>query len=170
MSNLDSNKTQMDYDSTSLHPSAIWDEKSVYPKIECGFAFKPHMHNIYVEAFNSQSFNHYGKESGILSIKIYNPPNLIPQHLPFKEKLKKIEVNRMRNGYTFDTLTSVDICENAKLSGKVIEIYERVIYRENFKTSPFRKVVEKLFALRQKFKDGKIDLLQGSVNLFMNSL
>ena len=33
----------MDYDATSLYSSAMWDEKSVYPKIENGFAFKPHM-------------------------------------------------------------------------------------------------------------------------------
>ena len=52
----------------------------------------------------------------------------------------------------------------------MIEIYEGVIYRENFKVSPFRKVIEKVFALRQKFKDEKNDLMQGLVNLNMNSL
>ena len=44
----------------------------------------------------------------------YNPPNLIIQRLPIKEKLKNTEVNRMRNGYIIDTLTSVDICEIVK--------------------------------------------------------
>ena len=39
LSKLDSNKTQMVYDDTSLYPSAMWDENSVYPKIETGFAF-----------------------------------------------------------------------------------------------------------------------------------
>ena len=167
---LDSNKTQMDFDATSLYPSAMWDEKSVYPKIETGFAFKPHMNDVYVEAFNNQTFNEDGGESAILTIKYYNPPNLIFQHLPVKEKVKKIEVNRMRNGYIIDTLTSVDICEIVKIGGKVIQIYEGVIYRENFKVSPFRKVIEKLFALRQKYKDEKNDLMQGLVKLIMNSL
>ena len=69
LSKLDSNKTQMDFDATSLYPSAIWDEKSVYPKIETGFAFKPHMNDIYVEAFNNQTFNEDGDESAILTIK-----------------------------------------------------------------------------------------------------
>ena len=46
----------------------------------------------------------------------------------------------MRNGYIVDTLTSVDICEIVKISGKVIEIYEGVIYRE--KILPFRKVMK----------------------------
>ena len=41
----------------------------------------------------------------------------------------------MRNGYITDTLTSVDICEIVKIGGKVIQIYEGVIYRENFKIS-----------------------------------
>ena len=38
----------------------------------------------------------------------------------------------MRNGYTIDTLTSVDIQEIVKIGRKVIQIYEAVIYRENF--------------------------------------
>ena len=37
----------------------------------------------------------------------------------------------MRNRYIIDTLTSVDIQKNVKIGGKVIEIYEGVIYREN---------------------------------------
>ena len=170
LSKLDSNKTQMDFDATSLYPSAMWDENSVYPKRKTGFAFKPHMNDIYVKAFNNQSFNQDGDESAILKIKYYNPPNLIFQHLPIKKKVKKIEVNRMRNGYIIDTLTSVDIQEIVKIGGKVIEIYEGVIYRENFKISPFRRVIEKLFALRQKYKDEKNDLMQGLVKLIMNSL
>ena len=89
LSKLDSNKTQMDFDATSLYPSAMWDEISVYPKIETGFAFKPHMNDVYVEAFNNQSFNEDGDESAILTIKYYNPPDLIFQHLPIKEKVKK---------------------------------------------------------------------------------
>ena len=59
----------------------------------------------------------------------------------------------MRNGYLIDTLTSVDIQGHVKIGGKVIQIYEGVIYRKNFKISPFREVVEKLFALRKKCKD-----------------
>ena len=160
----------MSYDATSLYPSAMWDCNSVYPKIETGIAFKPRMNKTYVEAFNNQTFNEDGDESGILTIKYYNPPDLIFQHLPVKEKVTKIEVNKMRNGYIIDTLTSVDICEIVKIGGKVIQIYEGVIYRENFKVSPFRKVIEKLFALNQKYKDEKNDLMQGLVKLIMNSL
>ena len=118
----------MDFDATSLYPSAMWDEKSVYPKIESGFAFKLNMNDVYVEAFNNQTFNKDYDESAILTIKYHNPPDLIFQHLPIKEKVKKIEVNRMRNGYIIDTLTSVDIQEIVKIGGKVIEIYEGVLY------------------------------------------
>ena len=67
----------------------------------------------------------------------------------------------MRNGYIVDTLTSVDICEIVKIGGKVIEIYEGVIYRENFKISPFRKVIEKLFALRKKYKEKEMFFCKG---------
>ena len=47
----------------------------------------------------------------------------------------------MRNGYIVDTLNSVDIQEIVKTGGKVIQIYEGVIYRENFKVSPFKKIL-----------------------------
>ena len=128
------------------------------------------MNDVYVEAFNNHTFNEDGDESAILTIIYYNPLNLIFQHLPIKEKVEKLEVNRMRNGYIIDTLTSLDIQEIVKVGGKVIEIYEGVIYRENFKVSPFRKVIEKLFALRQKNKDEKNDLMQGLIKLIKNSL
>ena len=61
-----------------------------------------------------------------------------------------MKTNRVRNGYIVDTLTSADIQEIVNIGGKVIKIYGGVIYRENFKLSPFKKVIDKLFELRQK--------------------
>ena len=75
----------------------------------------------------------------------------------------------MRNGYNFDTLTSVDIQEIVKIGGKVIEIYEGVIYREYIKVSPFRKVFDKLIALRQKYKDENNDVMQLLVKFQFNA-
>ena len=138
-----------DFDAVSFYPSTMWDPKSVYPKIETGFAFEKHMNNELVEKINNQTFT---QGSGILKIKNYNPKNLIVQHLPVKEKEKKIEINRMRNGYITQVLTSVDIQEIVKIGGKVIDICEGVIYRENYKVSPFKKVVDKLFELSQNRK------------------
>ena len=156
-----------DYDATSLYPSAMWDEKSIYPRIETGYAFTRDMNKFLVHGFNNQNFT---QGSAILKIKYYNPKNLTVQHLPIKEKEKKIEINRMRNGYIIDTLTSVDIQEIVKIGGKVMEIYEGVIYKENFKVSPFRKVIDILFKLRQKYKDEGNEVMQLLVKLLMNSL
>ena len=103
-----------------------------------------------MDAFNNKIFNEGGNETALLKIKYYNPPDLIFQHLPVKEKVKNIEVNGIRNGYIIDTLTSIDICEIVETGAKLIEIYEEVIYGKNFTISPFRTVIEKLFALRQK--------------------
>ena len=64
------------------------------------------MNDELVEKFNNQCFT---QGSAILKIKFFNPKNLIVQHLPNKEKEKKIEINHMRNGYIVDYLTSVDI-------------------------------------------------------------
>ena len=145
----------------------MWDEKSIYPRIETGYAYTRDMNKILVHRFNNQNFT---QESAILKIKYYNPKNLIVQHLPVKEKEGKIEINRMRNGYIIDTLTSVDIQEIVKIGGKIIEIYEGVIYRENFKVSPFRRVIDILFKLRQKYKDEANEVMQLLVKLLMNSL
>ena len=76
----------------------------------------------------------------------------------------------MQNGCIKDFLTSVDIRESNKIGGKVIETYEGVIYQEIFKISPFREVIDKLFALRQKFKDENSDVMLFLVKLFLISL
>ena len=34
-----------DFDATSLYPSAMWDENSIYPRIETGYAFTKEMNN-----------------------------------------------------------------------------------------------------------------------------
>ena len=55
----------MDFDATSLCPSAIWDQNSVYLKIETGFGFEPNMIIGYVKAINDQTFNQDGNESAL---------------------------------------------------------------------------------------------------------
>ena len=144
----------------------MWDENSIYPKIETGYSFTKDMNDELVEKFNTGNFT---KGSANLKIKYYNPKNLIVQHLPVKEREKKIEINRMQNGYIIDTFTSVDVQEIGKIGGRVIEIYEGVVYRENFKVSPFRKVIDKLFALRQKYTDENNNIMQLLMKLLMNS-
>ena len=76
----------------------------------------------------------------------------------------------MKNGYITQVLTSVDIQEIVKIGGKVIEFYEGVIYRENYKVGSFKKVMDKLFELRQKFKEENNEVMQLLVKLIMNSL
>ena len=156
-----------DYDANSLYPSAMWDLNSNYPRIETSFAYTTDMNEELVEKFNTGKFN---QGSAILKIGFFNPKNLFVQHLPVNERAKKIQINRMRNGYIIETLTSVDFQEIVKIRGKAIQINEGVIYRETFKVSPFRKVIDKLFALRQKYKDEGNEVMQILVKLLMNSL
>ena len=91
----------LDFDCVSLYPSAMWDKNSIYPKIETGYAFTRDMNDELVEKFNNQTFT---QGSAILKIKYYNPKNLIVQHLPVKEREKKLKNNRMRNGYIVQIL------------------------------------------------------------------
>ena len=160
----------MAFDATSLYLGAMVDCAGGgcnYPKIETGYAFTKDMSSDIVNQFNS------GKTefaSAILKVKYYNPKDIVIQHLPVKEEVNKIEVNRLRNGYIIDTLTSVDIEEIVKIGGKIIEIYEGVIYRENFEVSPFKDFINNLFELRAKYKSEGEDILQEMVKLIMNSL
>ena len=55
-----------DFDATSLYPSAMWDEKSIYPRIETGYSFTRDMNDELVEKFNNQTFF---QGSAILKIK-----------------------------------------------------------------------------------------------------
>ena len=107
-----------DFDAVSLYPSAMWDENSISPRIETEYAFTRNMNDELIEKFNTGKFF---RGSAILK-KNYNPTNLIVQNLPVNEREKTIEINRLRNGYILDTLTSVDIQEIVKIGGKVIEL------------------------------------------------
>ena len=75
----------------------------------------------------------------------------------------------MRNGYVVDTSKSADIQEIVKIGCRVIQFHEGVIYRQNFEVSPFKKVIDKVFELRQRLKDEKIDVMQLLIKLIMNS-
>ena len=80
--------------------------------METGYAYTENMNDELVEKFKTGNFT---EGSAILKITYYNPKDLIVKHLPVKEREIKIEVNRMRNGYIIDTLTSVDIQKIVKM-------------------------------------------------------
>ena len=134
--------------------------------METGYAYTPDMNDELGNKFNKKKFS---KRSAILKINYYCPKNLIIQHIPVNERVYKIQINRMRNGYIVQALTSVDVQEIVETGGKVIEIYKSVIYRENFMVSPFKKVTDNFFELRQKYKEENNDVMQLLVKLIMNS-
>ena len=45
-----------DFDAVSLYPSVLSDAKSIYPRLETGYAFAKDMNYILVEKFNNQTF------------------------------------------------------------------------------------------------------------------
>ena len=44
------------YDGNSIYPSAMWDENSIYPRIETGYAFTGDTNDELVEKFNTGNF------------------------------------------------------------------------------------------------------------------
>ena len=57
----------------------MWDENSIYPRNETGYAYTRDMNDELVEKINTSNFT---QGSAILKIKYYNPRDLIVQHLP----------------------------------------------------------------------------------------
>ena len=97
------------------------------------------MNDAVVGAFNNQIFNQDGSESAILKINYYNPLGLIIQHLPVKETVNKIEVNRMRNEYVIDTLTTVDVQEIVKIGVKYLKFLRVLFIQKIFKNHHLEK-------------------------------
>ena len=69
------------------------DENSIYPRIITGYAYTNDMNDELVEKFKTGNFN---QESAFLKIMYYNPRDLVVQHLPSKEREKKIDINCMK--------------------------------------------------------------------------
>ena len=69
----------------------------------------------------------------------------------------------MRKGYIIVILTSVAMQVSFKIGGKVVHIYELVIYREKFKISPSKKVIQKLPNFGSKYEDECKDLMRGII-------
>ena len=96
--------------------------------------------------------------------------------MPAKDKTversvkQNLDVIRFRNGVIYDVLCSVDIQEIVRCGGKIIKIYDGIVYRENFKQSPFSGNVKKLFELRLKYKQEKNKVGDLLVKLLLNSL
>ena len=87
-------------------------------------------------------------------VRCDNPKKkLLFQRLPVKEDVtlvgdKHKEVNRLRNGYITQILAKVVVDEIVKTGGKKCSISEWIIYKEFFKVSSFKKVIENLFDLK----------------------
>ena len=62
-----------DFDAVSLYPSAMWEENSIYPRIETGYAYIKEMNDEVVEKISNQNFT---QRSAILKIKYYNPKKI----------------------------------------------------------------------------------------------
>ena len=56
----------------------------------------------------------------------------------------------MRHENILDAFTSVDMLEIVKEGKKIVQIHEGIVYRKKLKVSPFRKIIEKMLALRTK--------------------
>ena len=114
---------------------------------------------LYAEEIDSK-FNEY---RDINRKEKENYINKKPILLPIDEQLSKLGFKNTQ--VDFDATRHI-----VKMGGKVIEIHEEVVYRENFTVSPFGKVIEKFLTLKQKYQVENNDLKQGLIKLVLNSL
>ena len=124
------------YDFNSLYLSAQIDINSTWPKFETAYPFKKNMSESICILFNSGIWNELNR-CAFLTVKSHKPENLVFQHLPVKEKLKNPyknnrleEIKGMRSGLILDTLTAVDIVEEVRCGGVILEVYEGFSLRD----------------------------------------
>ena len=118
------------YASYNLYPSDQIDENSTWPGIETACLSIEYSSDAVGSLFNSGRWNELNR-CAFLTVKYNNSENLVLQHLPVKEKIKKPyknsrleEITRMSIGVIIDTLTSVDIVEISKCGGVFLEVFE----------------------------------------------
>jgi hypothetical protein len=159
------------FDGTSLYPSSMWDKNSEFPDVSSARPFKCSEEKHMLQLFNEQQFR---PKTAILLVKYYYPPDNFLQHLPVKETVikggKKYKVTRFRNGYAFARLNSVDIQEIVRTGGKIVRIYEGIVYEKNLSGSLFRSYIEKLFNHRKKCKEEGNSVGSDNAKLNMNGL
>ena len=84
------------------------------------------------------------RSSASLRLKFYSPEDIMHQNTSNKQKVGKVEVNRLRNATIGNTWTSVAFQESVKFGEKVMEVYERIKNKEKKRLKTiFKKFVEK---------------------------
>ena len=77
-----------------------------------------------------------------------------------KGNVREIKMNddiiRFRNGIIHDTLSSVDIKSIVKAGGRIIKIYEEIVYEKNLEIDPYKEFVTRLFAFGKKEEKNKV--------------
>ncbi|ESO96535.1 hypothetical protein LOTGIDRAFT_159950 [Lottia gigantea] len=132
------------------------DLDSEYPKAESGRPVLPEENKELVKLFNEQKFR---PRTAILKVWFQYPTNMFFQPIPAKDTFTNKEGNketgtkiRFRNGFFSEVLTSVDIQEIVKAGGRIIRIFDGIVYEENFKTPPYGDYILISRDLRNKYK------------------
>ena len=68
-------------------------------------------------------------------------------------------VNRLTKDYKTQVLTNVEIDEIVKMGGEISNIDEGIVYKEYFKISPFKNVIEHLFVPKLKYEEAGNNLM-----------
>ena len=114
-------------------------------------------------------------KSGFFDVKYHNPEKIIFQHMSVEEQVfnpvkKRLEeVNRFRNDYIKQHLTSVDIGEIVRIGGVKTEFFEGFIcdiLEYNF----FDKFVLHMTAKKTKYKIEKRNILQTDAKKVSNAV
>lgn len=154
-------------DVNSLYPSAMAYLDSEYPRIESARKFKKTEEREILNKFNTQTFR---PKTGIFKILYEYPNDMFFTPIFCKDSVNKIEVLRSRTGKCCDILTSVDIQEIVRCGGRIIKIFDGIVFEENFEVNPFREFVLELYVLKAKFKREGNKVGYALVKLLLNSL
>ena len=164
LNNINKSDLLVSNDYNSLYPSARAHEKSTWPAIGTAKAVNPEGIEVYCKLFNTGEWASF-KKTGFSKVKYHNPENLILQHMAVKEdvyneaKNKSEKVNRFRNGYITQHLTSVNIEQIVRVGGVIKELYEGFTC-DNIDYNQFKEYILDMTAKRNEYRKQGKNILQ----------
>ena len=148
-------------DYNSLYPSTITHKGSKGLKIETTIALIRDDSEWICSSFNIKTWGSLSK-SEFFKIEIFNPKEILFQHMPVKEivftnrKNRHEEINSSGNGDIshYDYVTGADIEKVVRSGGHIVDVLVVFIW-QNFEYNPIERIITDLTDKTIKFKKNK---------------
>ena len=85
-----------------------------------------------------------------------------------REKVEKQEISWLRKGLILKIPTSIDTQETLRNGATVIDVYEGVLFEDNFDFSPFQRNCQKIFLPGKQMNEKRIETVEREKTFLLN--